>query len=119
MALIIDTTVSYDTPKEEYRTAVNKGVAVKAMDRTIIVSPKIKQWMTDTAIRQQIPYQCEVISAGGTDAGPVHLSKGGIPTGGLAIPVRYLHTASEIAAKSDIEAAYRLLSELLKNPLEI
>jgi len=119
LALIIDTTISYDTPKEEYRTAANKGVAIKAMDRTIIVSPKIKQWMTDTAQRHGIPYQCEVISAGGTDSGPVHLTKGGIATGGLAVPVRYLHTASEVAAKADIEAAYALLSELVKNPPEI
>ncbi|NLM22160.1 MAG: M42 family metallopeptidase [Peptococcaceae bacterium] len=119
LALIIDTTISYDTPREEYGTAVNKGVAIKAMDRTIIVSPRIKQWMTDTADRHSIPYQCEVISTGGTDSGPVHLSKGGVPTGGLAVPVRYLHTASEVAAKADIEAAYALLSELLKNPLEI
>lgn len=116
LALIIDTTISYDTPKEKYRTSLNNGVAIKVMDRSIIVSPVIKNWMIDIAVKNNIVFQSEIISAGGTDSGPVHLTKGGVPTGGIAVPVRYLHSGSEITTKLDIESAYRLLSELLKNP---
>jgi len=116
LALVVDTTISYDTPKEEYRTSINKGAAIKVMDRTIIVSPEIKNWMTKTAQKVGLNYQYEVITAGGTDSGPIHLSKGGIPTGGIAIPVRYLHSGSEIAAKSDLESACKLLAALLEDP---
>jgi len=119
LALIIDTTISYDTPGEKYRTALNKGAAIKIMDKSIIVSPKIKEWMADLAFKHHIDFQSEIISAGGTDSGPVHLTRGGIPTGGLAIPVRYLHTGNEIASKEDINSAFNLLSLLINNPLEV
>lgn len=113
LALVIDATISYDTLKESGQTGLERGVALKAMDRSIVVSPKIKNWLAQTALEKDIPYQWEVISTGGTDSGPIHLTGEGIPTGGLAIPVRYLHTANEMAAKDDIRAAFRLLAALL------
>ncbi|MGI5901882.1 MAG: M42 family metallopeptidase [Desulfitobacteriia bacterium] len=119
LAIVVDMTFSYDTPKEKHRTSLDKGVAIKIMDRSILVTPKIKNWMLDVATENNIPYQTEIITAGGTDSGPIHLSQEGIPTGGLAVPVRYLHTGSEIASKSDIKAACRLLTALLEQPLLI
>lgn len=118
LALNVDTTFSYDDPKEleMHRTAMNKGVAIMVMDHSIVVSPAIKNWMADIAETHRIPYQWEVITGGGTDSGPVHLTRGGIPTGGLSLPVRHLHTPNEIAAKKDIEAAVDLLLALLENP---
>lgn len=118
LALVIDTTISYDYPEERNRTCVGQGVAIKVMDRSIVVSPKIKNWMANLASQKSITYQWEIITAGGTDSGPVHLTKGGIQTGGIAIPVRYLHTSNEIVAKKDILAAYHLLLELLQNPYQ-
>jgi endoglucanase len=116
LALIIDTTISYDTPNERNRTSLGHGVAIKVMDRSIVVSPKIKNWMADISSQKNIPFQWEIITTGGTDSGPVHLTQGGIPTGGIAIPVRYLHTANEIVTKTDMQSAYNLLLELLLNP---
>lgn len=118
LAINVDTTFSYDDPKELelHRTAINKGVAIMVMDHSIVVSPAIKNWMADIAEQCKIPYQWEVITAGGTDSGPVHLTRGGIPTGGLSLPVRHLHTPNEIAAKKDIEAAVDLLLALLDRP---
>jgi putative aminopeptidase FrvX len=51
------------------------------------------------------------IEAGSThsDADAVHLTRGGIPTGLISIPVRYLHTPNELASLDDVEAAVRLL----------
>lgn len=118
LAIIIDTTISYDTPTERNQTSLGKGVAIKVMDRSILVSPKIKNWMAEIAAQHQIGHQWEIITAGGTDSGPVHLTQGGIPTGGIAIPVRYLHSGNELASKSDLESAYRLLYELLQRPYQ-
>lgn len=118
LAIIMDTTISFDVPKEQDRVSLNRGVAVKVMDRSIVVSPKIKNWMTDVAAGLNILFQSEIITTGGTDSGPVHLTRSGIPTGGLAVPVRYLHSGNEIAAKKDIEAAVSLLYELLLDSTE-
>lgn len=117
LAIVIDTTFSYDTPKVQNRTSLNNGVAIKVMDRSIVVSPAIKNWMAKIADANSIPYQWEIITSGGTDSGPIHLSKGGIPTGGLAIPVRYLHSGNEMVAKKDILASIDLLTALITTPL--
>ncbi|MGI6449636.1 MAG: M42 family peptidase [Desulfitobacteriia bacterium] len=117
LALIIDTTRSYDSPPERKQPSLGQGVAIKAMDRSIIVSPKIKNWMANIAYQKKIAYQWEVITTGSTDAGPIHLTGGGIPTGGIALPLKNLHTGNEIAAKTDITAAFKLLRELILNPL--
>ncbi|WP_368292460.1 M42 family metallopeptidase [Dehalobacter sp. TBBPA1] len=116
LALNIDTTFSFDMPREYEvpRTSLNKGIAIKVMDRSIVVSPQIKNWMAEIAEQHEIPYQWEIITKGGTDSGPVHLTKGGIPTGGLAVPVRHLHTPGEIASKNDIRSGISLLLALLE-----
>jgi len=116
LALILDTTLSFDSPKEKNRTSLNQGAAIKVMDRSIVVSPQVKNWMYEIAQKNDIAIQWEIISEGGTDSGPVHLSRGGIPTGGIAIPVRYLHSGNEIAAKYDLHSAYLLTLALLQNP---
>ncbi|RNC28803.1 MAG: putative aminopeptidase YsdC [Candidatus Dichloromethanomonas elyunquensis] len=116
LALILDTTLSFDSPKEKNRTSLNRGAAIKVMDRTIVVSPRIKNWMADAASQNDISFQWEIITTGGTDSGPIHLTGRGIPTGGIAIPVRYLHTGNEIAAKHDILSAFLLLAVLLNQP---
>lgn len=116
LALIIDTTPGLDYPKVHKRLCLKGGVGVKVMDRSIVVSPAIKNWIAAEAEKKNIPYQWEIITGGGTDSGPVHLTKGGIPTGGLALPVRYVHSGSEIAAKEDISSAVQLLFHLLQNP---
>lgn len=118
LAIIIDTTISFDTPSERNQTCLGLGAAIKVMDRSILVSPKIKKWMADVSAQAKIATQWEIITTGGTDSGPVHLTQGGIPTGGIAIPVRYLHSGNEIAAKKDIQSAYELLLELLRQPFE-
>ena len=44
-----------------------------------------------------------------TDADAVHLTRGGIRTGLISIPIRYLHTPNELVSLDDVEAAVRLL----------
>ncbi len=118
LAIVIDTTFSFDTPKKvQNRTSLHNGVAIKVMDRSIVVSPALKNWMAKIADANSILYQWEIITGGGTDSGPIHLTKGGIPTGGLAIPVRYLHSGNEMVAKKDIIAGIDLLTALITTPL--
>ena len=47
----------------------------------------------------------------GTDAFALQISREGVPTGLVAIPLRYMHTTAESLATADIERAGRLLAE--------
>jgi len=68
------------------------------------------QMMKDVAIRAKIPYQMEILPAGGTDtAGIQRFAKGGSIVGGISIPTRYLHQVIEMAHMADIRATIDLL----------
>ena len=70
--------------------------------------------MCATAKDHDIPVQ--VIGnprATGTDANVMQLSRGGVATGLLTIPLRYMHTPVELLALGDVEHAIQLLTSLV------
>ncbi|MGB9678738.1 MAG: M42 family metallopeptidase [Thermoanaerobacteraceae bacterium] len=114
-AIAVDVTATGDTPKSrKMAVSLGKGAAIKVMDRSIIVNPDIRENMIKTAKENNIPYQLEVLEFGGTDAGPIHMTKGGIPSGVISIPTRYVHSISEMVDKNDVEACIKLLVRLLE-----
>jgi endoglucanase len=51
---------------------------------------------------------------GGTDAAAIQLSRAGVPVITISTPVRYLHTANEMALTTDIKATVDLMSTFLR-----
>ena len=45
----------------------------------------------------------------GTDARAIQVARNGIPTGLVGIPLRYMHTPSEVIDLNDLEAVVKLL----------
>ncbi len=120
LALSVDVTSTGDVPKGKTPDIkLGKGTAIKVLDRSMITPPHIKEWMGGTAEKHQIPYQWEVLEAGGNDGGAILLSRGGIPTGVVSIPTRYVHSPSEKVSTHDIEASIALLTHLLQNPIQL
>jgi endoglucanase len=115
--LAVDVTRVGDTPEPEFKTDVSlgKGPAVKIKDSSVICHPRITGLMIEVAETNNIPYQLEVLERGGTDAGAIHLTREGIPSGGLSIPCRYIHTPVEMVDLNDVENSVLLLVELLKH----
>ena len=116
-AVVVDVTDSNDTPgcKTKSDVKLGSGVAIKIMDTEAIAHPMIVSALCETAEREKIPYTRDVVSAGGTNAGSIHLTRSGIPTGGISIPVRYMHSPCETADLSDAENAEKLLVSVLEN----
>ena len=46
----------------------------------------------------------------GTDADAFHLSRGGIPTAVVSIPLRYMHSPVEMVQLDDVENAAKLIA---------
>lgn len=114
-AVAVDVTDTGDTPEcEEMAVKLGKGAAVKVMDRSVICNGEVRTMLFECAKNNDIPYQAEVMTDGGTDAGAISLSRDGIKTGGVSIPTRYIHSPSEMAEISDIEACIDLLCEFCK-----
>ena len=111
-AVAIDVTLSDDEPgaKHNGSSVLGKGAAIKVMDGSVICHPQMVTKLTDLARTNEIAYQSDVIRAGGTDAGAIHVSRTGVYTGGISIPCRYIHTPTEMVQISDVEACIQLTS---------
>jgi endoglucanase len=76
--------------------------------------PRVYERLVETAKACEIPYQIDPIPGrSGTDAWAIQVSREGVPTALLSIPVRYMHTAVETVNVQDIERAARLLAEFI------
>jgi tetrahedral aminopeptidase len=76
------------------------------------VHPKLRDLLLSVAADCGIPVQHEVApGATGTDAWAINISRAGIPTALLSIPLRYMHTSVETASMRDVVATGRLLAE--------
>lgn len=114
-AVALDVTSTGDTlGKRKMAVRTGAGAAIKIKDNSILCHPYIKSLMIETCEENKIPYQLEVLEFGGTDAGAIHLSCGGVATGAISIPTRYIHSPSEMADKNDIEATVTLCKKLIE-----
>jgi endoglucanase len=100
-------------------TSLGKGVAIKVRDQSFIADPKVVNWMVETAKAEGIPYQMEVLEAGGTDGRAIQMTRAGVPAGCISIACRYIHSPSEMVDKHDLEAAIQLLVALLSKPVTL
>ncbi len=113
IAVAVDVTDTGDTPDAPVMAIeLCKGAAVKVMDRSIMCDADVRIKMIETAKKNNIPYQLEIMTDGGTDAGAIHLTRAGVKTGGISVPTRYIHSPSEMASVDDIENCARLVYNL-------
>ncbi len=92
---------------------LGKGALLRIYDPTMFTHRGIVEYIQDTASTHQIPVQY-FISAGGTDAGQVHVSGTGVPSAIIGICGRYIHTSSSIIHTDDYDAAKELFIKLVK-----
>lgn len=118
-AFALDTTIAFDTPgsgEHDKCTVLGKGTAIKVYDGTLITDRRMVDFMVALADEAKIPYQRELLCAGGTDAGALQkFTAGGSICGALSIPVRNVHQHIEMAHKVDIQASEDLLALLFTN----
>ena len=110
VGIAIDVTDVGDTPDAaKSDVKIGDGAAIKVMDRSVLCDRGVVNTLKDLAQENKIPYTSEIMTDGGTDAGAMALTGAGVKTGGISIPVRYIHSPSELASISDINDCVRLL----------
>jgi endoglucanase len=117
IAVAVDVTLAMDLPEvkdHQKITELGKGPAVTVMDRTVIGHRKLNALLEETAEKEGIPYQRNILTRGGTDAGAIHLTKEGIPSTTLSIPTRFVHSTVECVDMDDVENAVTLLVKTLE-----
>ncbi|MBX3144754.1 MAG: M42 family metallopeptidase [Trueperaceae bacterium] len=117
VGIALDTTLAVDGPDataHQRVTQMGAGTALKVMDSSAIST----RWLLDEFIaladKNKVDYQLEVLPLGGTDAGAMQRIREGVPSITISTPSRYVHTVTEMVAKSDLEAGVKLLTAFLQ-----
>jgi putative aminopeptidase FrvX len=111
-AIVIDVTHATDAPgidvKEAGKHELGSGPVIT---RGSTLNAPLFELLYETAKAESIPFTVEASArATGTDADAVHLSRGGVPTGLVSIPIRYMHSPVELVQLEDVHACARLLA---------
>lgn len=117
VALAVDTTAVSDTPEAmmDKTLALGKGAGIKVMDFSLLASKAVWKFMRKIAEENGIPYQLEIFTGIGTDAGALHQGYDGVPSGVISIPSRYAHSSVEMIDMNDFENCEKLLEAFLLN----
>jgi len=119
-AIALDTTVAGDTPgikDTESDLKLGAGVAItiiEASGRGVIVNEKVKELFIQTAKRNNIKYQLDVIEGGMTDGAIIYMNREGIETGVLSIPTRYIHSSTGVFNLNDMDSAVDLAVKVIE-----
>lgn len=80
-----------------------------------VLDREISKRLADCAKKHNIPYQTEVMSGRtGTNADVITLNRNGIRCGLISIPLRYMHTPSEVIDIRDVESVADLIAAYIE-----
>jgi endoglucanase len=75
------------------------------------LSPKVFELLVEVAESAGIAHTVEASGrASGTDADAIQISRSGVPTGLVSIPLRYMHSPVEMVDLGDVEATVTLVA---------
>lgn len=116
IAVVIDTLPAGWQPDIVMRDLVyeiGKGPAIKVSEISksghIIGHSKVREWLIDTAEKEEIPYQLGAGMRGVSDTAAIQQSGLGIPTASLCLPRRYSHSPIEVFDLNDLQNLVKLM----------
>jgi len=112
LAVAVDVTHATDAPGvDEKQIGSHPLGSGPAIGRGSTLSPKVFELLVEAAEDAGIEH---TISASGratsTDADAIQISRSGIPTGLVSIPLRYMHSPVELVDLGDVEATVELIA---------
>jgi len=111
IAIAVDVSHATDAPDSDHkRFGEYKLGGGPILARGPNINPLVFDRLVECAEKQKIPYQVETESMPtGTDARALQMARAGVATGLVGIPLRYMHTPSEVVDLEDVEKCVRLL----------
>ena len=112
IALVVDVTHATDVPGiEERELGSHHFGSGPVLGRGSTLHPRVFELLHDTAEREGIAFTIDASGRyTGTDADAINLSRAGVPTGLIQLPLRYMHSPVEMVQLSDVHDAARLVA---------
>ena len=80
------------------------------------INPRVYERLVTCAKKLKIPYQLEADPRPtGTDARAIQMGRAGVATGLVSVPLRYMHTPSEVVDLADVENCVKLFVEFARS----
>ncbi len=114
IALAIDVTFSQDLPGEKGDVKLGTGVALSVMDGSVIAHTGLLKTIESICEKYHIPYQLDMLSAGGTDSGELSKVNAGVVNMTLSIPSRYMHSHRTMIHMDDYQATVDVLTHFIE-----
>ena len=117
MAIACDVTFATDTPvsnpKKDGDVKLGEGAVISIGSQ---INKKINKLIKDAAKKYDYKLQVELTPRGtGTDADKMRFAGKGVPVALLSLPLRYMHSPSEVVNLDDIDEEINLLVDMIKD----
>ncbi len=112
LAIAVDVTHATDAPGvDEKEVGTHPLGSGPVIGRGSTLSPKMFELLVETAEDAGIEYSVGASGRGtSTDADVIQISRSGVPTGLVSIPLRYMHSPVELVDLGDLEATVELIA---------
>jgi putative aminopeptidase FrvX len=112
IAVVVDVTFATDAPgTEEKELGSHKFGSGPVIQRGSTLDPTVFELLHAAGEAEGIPFTMAASARyTGTDADAFHLSRGGIPSAVVSIPLRYMHSPVEMVQLDDVENAAKLIA---------
>jgi putative aminopeptidase FrvX len=112
VAIVVDVTHATDAPGVDVNELGEHPFGSGAViERGSNLHPAVFELLQGAGEAEGIPFTVAASARHtGTDADAMHVSRGGIPTGLVGLPLRYMHSPVEMVDLGDIDAAARLIA---------
>ena len=120
VAIAIDVTHAFDIPDVDKRKGADISLgAGPVIVRGPNINRKVFRRLVQVAKDNEIPYQVAASGGGtGTDANVIQLSRSGVATGLIGLPLRYMHNPCEMLELCDLDNAVKLLTAFVESVSE-
>jgi endoglucanase len=115
-AIAVDTMDASDARGGEPVITLGRGPSITIKDAQMIGDKTLNDYLIKIAKKKKINTQRDVSDIGTTDAASISITRGGVPSTVVGVPIRNLHTATAVANIDDIKNTITILEEFLKNP---
>jgi putative aminopeptidase FrvX len=116
IAIVVDVTFATDAPgTEEKEIGRHKFGSGPVLTRGSTLHPKVFELLHAAGEAEGIPFTVAASArATGTDADAFHISRAGIPSAVVSIPLRYMHSPVEMVQLDDVENSARLIAAFVR-----
>ena len=117
VAIILESTTANDldgVTGGDRVCVLGNGPVVSFMDKRTVYDKELYKFAMSIAKENEIPCQTKTAVAGGNDAGAIQSSGAGSRVMAISVPSRYIHSATSVVKKEDIDNTRKLIKAVLE-----